>query len=108
MPVLDGFEATKQIRKISSDKAPYIIAITASSMKKDMEHCYQVGMNAFIAKPYNLKDTGYFYDSFKIDVFKNENFDETNLLDEYSEKNYTLEEYYKEEDARYKKRKLLR
>ena len=29
----------------------------------------------------------------KIDVFKNEDFDETNLLDEYSEKNYTLEEW---------------
>ena len=29
----------------------------------------------------------------KIDIFKNEDFDETNLLDEYSEKNYTLEEW---------------
>ena len=29
----------------------------------------------------------------KIDIFKNEDFDETNLLDEYSEKNYTLKEW---------------
>ena len=29
----------------------------------------------------------------KIDIFKNEDFNETNLLDEYSEKNYTLEEW---------------
>ena len=29
----------------------------------------------------------------KIDIFKNQDFDETNLLDEYSEKNYTLEEW---------------
>ena len=29
----------------------------------------------------------------KIDIFKNEDFDETNLLDKYSEKNYTLEEW---------------
>ena len=31
----------------------------------------------------------------KIDIFKNEDFDETNLLDEYSEKNYTLKEWQK-------------
>lgn len=56
MPVMDGYEATKQIRQISSKvlnrKIP-IVAMTANSMQGDQEKCLSVGMDDFISKPIN-------------------------------------------------------
>gem|GEM_PF-1343762 len=49
MPEMDGFEATKEIRKIISDIP--IIAMTARTMIEEKEKCYQAGMNDHIAKP---------------------------------------------------------
>ena len=49
MPVLDGFEATKQIRKIYPDLP--IMAMTANAFKKTKQECFDVGMNDFITKP---------------------------------------------------------
>ncbi len=49
MPEMDGFEATKQIRKIDTEIP--IIAMTARNMYDEKEKCYQVGMNDHIAKP---------------------------------------------------------
>jgi signal transduction histidine kinase/DNA-binding response OmpR family regulator/HPt (histidine-containing phosphotransfer) domain-containing protein len=54
MPVMDGFEATRQIRKFESyaaiPKTP-IIAMTALSMEGDRERCQQAGMDDYISKP---------------------------------------------------------
>jgi len=54
MPEMDGFEATRTIRRIDSralnPRIP-IIALTASAMKEDKERCVQAGMSDFIAKP---------------------------------------------------------
>ncbi|MBI3229388.1 MAG: response regulator [Burkholderiales bacterium] len=50
MPVMDGFEATRRIREISSIKAP-IIAMTAAVMREDRARCHDVGMADFVAKP---------------------------------------------------------
>jgi len=54
MPDKDGFEATRCIRqkesKVLNPRIP-IIAMTASTMKGDMEKCIQAGMDDFIAKP---------------------------------------------------------
>jgi len=54
MPEMDGFEATRTIRRDDSralnPRIP-IIALTASAMKEDRERCVQAGMNDFIAKP---------------------------------------------------------
>jgi PAS domain S-box-containing protein len=53
MPVMDGFEATKQIRSQSRfDKLP-VIALTAGVTQEERGQCMAAGMNDFINKPVN-------------------------------------------------------
>ena len=52
MPVMDGLEATREIRKVDG-RVP-IIAMTANAMKGDMEKCLEAGMNGYIPKPLNI------------------------------------------------------
>jgi CheY-like chemotaxis protein len=53
MPVLDGYEATKMIRKDSNDdvRKVLVIAMTASAIQGDREKCLAAGMNDYLAKP---------------------------------------------------------
>ena len=54
MPVMDGFEVVKRIRKMKSpDKNIPVIAMTAHSMPGDREKCLNAGMNYYLAKPVN-------------------------------------------------------
>ena len=52
MPVMDGFEATREIRRreAGGPRVP-IIALTSSSMKGDRDAAMSAGMDAFLAKP---------------------------------------------------------
>lgn len=52
MPILDGYRATAMIRKSgkSYSKIP-ILALSASVLKQEQDHCKSVGMNDFISKP---------------------------------------------------------
>ena len=56
MPELDGIDATRRIRADSSSHQPYIIAVTANATIADREACIEAGMNAYISKPYRLRD----------------------------------------------------
>jgi len=61
MPVMDGFEATRQIREIEGrdfNNMP-IIAMTAYTAQGDYDKCFQAGMNDYISKPISLKTLGY-------------------------------------------------
>ncbi|OQO01832.1 hypothetical protein B0A48_12305 [Cryoendolithus antarcticus] len=53
MPVLDGYNATREIRKHSDPRVRdiLVIAMTASAIRGDREKCLEAGMNNYLAKP---------------------------------------------------------
>ena len=58
MPVMNGYEATKEIRALEGDyyKTLPIIAMSANAYDEDVNACLAAGMNAHIAKPFNPDD----------------------------------------------------
>jgi len=55
MPLMDGLEATKQIRQIPSLVNVPIIALTALAMTGDRDRCIAAGANEYLSKPVKLK-----------------------------------------------------
>ena len=57
MPVMNGYEATKAIRRGSHELAKKIpiIAMTANAFSEDIQHSLAAGMNAHVSKPVEMK-----------------------------------------------------
>ena len=59
MPRLDGFAATRRIRRLERERsleAVPIIALTAHAMAGDQERCFAAGMTGYVSKPFRFDD----------------------------------------------------
>ena len=58
MPIMNGYETTKNIRKLDDAyKANIlIIAMTANAFSEDRDEAFEVGMNGFISKPIDINE----------------------------------------------------
>ncbi len=54
MPIMNGFQATKEIRK-TNENIP-IIALTANVLTEERDKCFDAGMDAFVSKPVTKKN----------------------------------------------------
>ena len=55
MPVMDGFETTKQI-KATGTQAPVVIALTGNALEEDRIFALSMGCDDFVRKPFRIKD----------------------------------------------------
>ena len=58
MPVMNGLEATREIRKLENPYAAGIpiIAMTADAFSENVAECFEAGMNGHIAKPIDINN----------------------------------------------------
>ena len=56
MPIMDGYEATRQIRALPNEAAAQIpiVAMTANAFEEDKQLAFEAGMNGHVAKPINV------------------------------------------------------
>lgn len=72
MPVMDGYEATKQIRENEKDGEHInIIAITANAMVDDKAKCISYGMDDYLTKPIKRKALSHIMKKWNVPIKKN-------------------------------------
>lgn len=55
MPMMDGFEASRQIRSLKGQPQPVIIAVTANALVGERERCMNAGMDDYLSKPFQAE-----------------------------------------------------
>lgn len=87
MPILDGYEATRQIREYEDPtKHTPIVAMTANALAKDEEKCREAGMDDYISKPVNIENllniiSKYIKQDIKPEIQKQEELEEANEIE---------------------------
>lgn len=56
MPLMDGYDSSRQIRKSDANRLTPIIALTANALSDDKDKCLAAGMNDFLSKPFKIED----------------------------------------------------
>ena len=56
MPIMDGYDAAREIRKLSqSQNSPWIAALTANALESEIQKSFDAGMNAHYTKPFTKR-----------------------------------------------------
>ncbi|MBK5518535.1 response regulator [Pseudomonas sp. TH10] len=63
MPVMDGYEASRQIRRSGRWPQLPIVALTANAMSEERERCRAAGMSDYLAKPFRREELAALLDS---------------------------------------------
>ncbi|MBD2006782.1 MULTISPECIES: GAF domain-containing protein [Cyanophyceae] len=75
MPILDGYEATREIRRWQQNgfRRTAIIALTANAMKQDRERCLEAGMDDYLSKPVSREQLAARLEHWKQEIFQKVN-----------------------------------
>jgi len=64
MPIMDGYEAIRNIRKEPWGKALNIVSLTANALPGDEQKCLDAGADSYISKPVMLDDVARILENF--------------------------------------------
>jgi CheY-like chemotaxis protein len=67
MPEMDGFQATRTLRQKETDKKNYIVGMTASIVKEDIDNSFASGMNRYLPKPIKIQEMARMLNEFEDD-----------------------------------------
>jgi CheY-like chemotaxis protein len=52
MPVMDGLEATRELRRREGERRTPVVALTAGALRQEQQECFEAGMDDFATKPF--------------------------------------------------------